>query len=385
MLSVIGYHSTKFGELWEKSLFNLVEEAICGALQKTKLDAKQIDVIFYGNMLAGVLDNNLHSSAKIAELLGVHIPIFRIESACASGGMAFHLACEYLKNKPHSTALVVGAEKMTDYAPEETTKALVSAASGEEQEVGLTFPGLYALIAQSYLSRYGYKEEHLAYISAKNHYHGSLNENAHFKRSISVEQVMNSAYVADPLKILDCSPISDGAAALVITNDAGRIKNIKLAQVLATETATDSISLKHRASLDEIESTRLAATKAFNEAKVKTSDIHIAELHDCFTIAEILGMEAIGFWKKGQGGACAKEQSTKYGSGAPLIVNTSGGLKAAGHPVGATGIKQIGELYLQLTGQAVGRQVKHARYGLAQNVGGSGGTSVITILGEAIS
>lgn len=382
MNSVIGYYTTYFGELWDQSLFQLVEEAIHGALHETELDAGQLDAIFYGNMLAGVLDNNLHAPAKIAEIVGHHIPVFRVESACASGGMAFHLASHYITAGAGKTVLVIGAEKMTDYSPEQTTTALAAAASGEEQEAGLTFPGLYAMMANSYLQEYGYTDENLAYVAHKNHFHGSLNKKAHFRREISVESVMKSAYVAHPLKVLDCSPISDGCAAVVLSSDPTLIKKHKSAQVLSSETATDSISLKHRKSLNEIYSSQLAAEKAFKKAGLSPSDINVAELHDCFTIAELFAMEAMGFWKPGEGGARIKELSTKFGSGGGLTVNTSGGLKAAGHPVGATGIKQIGEVYLQLTGQAQRRQVADAKYGLAQNVGGSGGTSVVTILGS---
>ncbi|MBI1863542.1 thiolase domain-containing protein [Candidatus Microgenomates bacterium] len=381
MNAVIGYYTTQFGELWEQSLFQLVEEAIHGALTSAKLDAGQIDAIFYGNMLAGVLDNNLHAPAKIAEIVGHHLPVFRVESACASGGMAFHLANQYLNAGAGKTVLAIGAEKMTDYSPEQTTRALAAAASGEEQEAGLTFPGLYAMMARSYLDEYNYTEENLAYVAHKNHFHGSLNKKAHFRKEISVASILKSAYVAHPLKVLDCSPISDGASAVVLSADAQLTKKHKHAQILSSEVATDSISLKHRKSLTEIYSSKLAAEKAFESAGISPTDINVAELHDCFTIAELFAMEAIGFWKPGEGGAQIKEQSTKFGSGSSLIVNTSGGLKAAGHPVGATGIKQIGELYLQLTGQADGRQVEKATYGLAQNVGGSGGTSVVSILG----
>lgn len=379
MSSVAGYYTTQFGELWDKSLFNLVEEAIYGVIKNTRIKKDNIDAVFFGNMLSGLLDNNLHASAKIAELLGVHVPIFRIESACASGGMAFHLANKYIESGSAKTVLVIGAEKMTDYSPEQTTKGLAAASSGEEQEVGLTFPGLYAMMAREYMTRFNYTEESLAYVSHKNHYHGSLNEKAQFKRKISIDQVMKSSYVADPLKVLDCAPISDGASAVLLTVDRKILKRNKNCKVLSSETATDSISLKHRKSLDEIYSTKLAAQKAFQKAKIKPTDINVAELHDCFSIAELFAMEAVGFWKKGEAGKNIKELSTMYGSGGNLTVNTSGGLKAAGHPVGATGIKQIGEIYLQLTKQAKNRQVK-ARYGLAQNVGGSGGTSVVTIL-----
>ncbi len=380
MSSVIGYYTTAFGELWNKSLSDLIKEAIEGVLKNSKLDKREIDAIFFGNMLAGVLENNLHSPSKIAEMLDVNIPIFRVEAACASGGVAFHLAKNYLEAKSAKTVLVLGAEKMNDYSPEETTAGLATAASGEEQEAGLTFPGLYAMMARVYLEKYKYTEKDLAYVSEKNHYHGTLNEKAHFQRLITVEQVLKSTYVAYPLKILDCSPITDGASAVVLTSDKNLIKKSKFKiDVLSSEVATDTISLKGRKRLDQILSTNIAADKAFTRARLKRENISVAEVHDCFSIAELLAMEDLGFWKKGEAGAKIRELSTMYGSGGRLIVNTSGGLKAAGHPVGATGIKQIGEIFLQLTHQATNRQIKKAKYGLTHNIGGSGGTAAVSI------
>ncbi len=380
MAEIIAYHSTNFGELWEQSLSSLIRESITGALQSAGIEMGQVDAVFFANMLSGVLGNNLHIGAKIAEMFEIHIPAFRVESACASGGMALHLAAKYLEANAGKTVLVVGAEKMTDYSPEQVTEGLSAAASGAEQDAGLTFPGLYAMLARYYMEQYGYTEEHLAYAPVKNHFHGSMNEKAQFRKKITVEQVLKSSYIAHPLKVLDCSPISDGAAAVVLTSDraVGGDAGVSL---LSSEAATDSISLAKRESLDELRATRLAADKAFASAGIVRSDIRVAELHDCFSIAELLAMEDLGFWKKGEAGARMKELPTQYGSGGPLIVNTSGGLKAAGHPVGATGVKQVGELFLQLTGQAGPRQVKDAKYALAHNVGGSGGTAVVTILG----
>ena len=382
MTSLIGYYTTKFGELWDKSLFDLAEEAIDGVLKATNLENKQIDAVFFGNMLAGVLGNNLHSTSKLAEILKINVPIFRTEAACASGGTAFNLAKTYLDSNSNKNVLVIGAEKMTDYSPEEVITALSAAASGEEQEAGLTFSGLYAMMANFYLEKYHYTEKNLAYVSVKNHYHGSLNDKAQFRRKITVEDVLKSAYVSYPLKVLDSSPISDGASAVVLTNNHDMIKKQKYSTaVLASEVITDTISLKSRKQIDEILATKIASDKAFKMAKIKRSDINVAELHDCFSIAEILAMEDLGFWKKGTGGGYAKEMATHIDSGNNLIVNTSGGLKAAGHPVGGTGVKQIGEVYLQLTGQAKRRQVKNTKYGLAHNVGGSGGVAIVTILG----
>lgn len=379
--AIIGYHTTKFGELWERSLFHLAQEAIEEAIKNAGLEKEQIDAVFFGNMMAGIIENNVHATAKIAELLEMNLPVFRTEAACASGGMAFELAATYLKANPGKTALVVGAEKMTDVSVQDVTQALSAAASGEEQNVGLTFPGLYGILAQQYLQTYNYTEEHLAHVSVKNHYHGTFNEKAQFRREITVEQVMKSTYVASPLKMLDCSPITDGAAAVVLTSNEAYIKNKPAAYVHAVVSATDTISLKHRKRLTGLDATRIAAAKAFEQAGIGPDSIRIAELHDCFSIAELLAMEDIGFWNEGEAGARIAEGATRLDKKGPLVVNTSGGLKASGHPVGATGIKQLGEVYLQVTGQAGKRQVENATFGLAQNVGGSGGTAVVTILG----
>jgi len=382
MVYVIGYQTTQFGELWNKTLFGLVEEAVADLLTNLKVDKEELKAIFFANMLGGVLENNLHSGAKIAEIFNLHIPIFRLEGACASGGLAFHSAHQYLNANPQSTVLVVGAEKMTDYSSEKITAALTSAASGEEQAAGVTFPGLYALLAQAYLHHYHYSEEVLATIAVKNHYHGKLNPKGQFHRLISVADVLASSYVAYPLKLLDCSPITDGASAVLLTNNKKFLKRVRGAiRVLSSAVATDSISLTKRDSLLSLAATRIAANKAFKEAAISRKDINVAEVHDCFTIAEILALEDLGFWKKGQGGKEAMNFSTQLGKNNSLVVNSSGGLKAAGHPVGATGVKQIGEIFLQLTKQAEKRQVKKAHYGLTHNVGGSGGTAVVSLFG----
>jgi acetyl-CoA C-acetyltransferase len=209
-----------------------------------------------------------------------------------------------------------------------------------------------------------------------------LNSNAHFRKYVTVDNVLESPYVAYPLKVLDSSPISDGAASVVLTNKKNLITKHKSVSILSSEIATDCVSIAKRERLDALKATEIAGNKAFHIAGIDRSDIKVMEVHDCFSIAEILALEDLGFWKKGEGGKLALEMSTKLDSGKNLIVNTSGGLKAAGHPVGGTGIKQIGEIYLQLTEQAGERQVKDAHFGLAHNVGGSGGVAVVTILGQ---
>ncbi len=379
--ALIGYYSTKFGELWRKSLHDLLAESIEGVLNVSGLEAGDIDAVFLGNMLGGITEGTLLLEAHIAELMKKQMPVYRVEAACASGGMALQLANTYLSSQSNKTVLVLGAEKMTDVGAGEITQALGTAASEDEQFAGLTFPGVYALLAQYYLHKYHYTEEHLASISVKNHAHGVLNEKAHFRRPVEIDDVLESPYIAYPLKVLDSSPISDGGAALLLTNNQQLIKKKKSAYILASEMATDSVGIAQRAILDGLPATRLAGKKAFATAKLSQKDIRVMEVHDCFSIAEILALEDLGFWKQGTGGQLAKEMYTHRSSGNHLIVNTSGGLKAAGHPVGGTGIKQIGEVYLQLTGQAGDRQVEGVTYGLAHNVGGSGGVAIVTLLG----
>jgi acetyl-CoA C-acetyltransferase len=391
--TIIDYHTTRFGEIWDKSLSELVSQTVFEILKSSQLEIEQIGAIFIANMLSGVLENNLHLTSKVAEILEVNIPIFRVESACASGGMAIHLADSYLRSGATKTALVIGAEKMTDYCSEKTTSALMSAASGEEYQAGLTFAGVYAMIARLYLDTFGYTEENLAHIAVKNHYHGSLNHKAHFRNQIDVSKVMHSPKIADPLKLLDCSPISDGASSLIITTDPYLIqKSSKKATILTSQIATDSISLKNRENFLELKSTKKASKKAYQKADLLPSDIDIAEVHDCFTIAEALAIEDLGFCEKGQAGKKVVEQpfdlnhnlnqdlNRHPSQNSRPVVNISGGLKASGHPVGATGVKQVGEIFLQLNDAGEQRQVKNANYGLAHNVGGSGGTAVVNIL-----
>ncbi len=369
------YYSTKFGELWEKSLGDLISEVISGLLSSSGIDKKRIDAVFVGNMLSGMLDENLLLSAKVNDILGnLGIPVVRSEAACASGGVAFYNACQYLRAGEGENVIVLGVEKMSDFCMEDVVSALASALAGEEQQAGLTFPGAYALMAQYYLSKYGYTEEDLAYVAVKNHFFADLNDKAHFRQKISLDDVLKSPYVADPLKVLDCSPISDGAAGLILSAERSDV------EVLSCCVSTDTHTLSGRQSLDAIKSVQRSSEKAFARAGVQQEDVDIVELHDCFSIAEIIIMEDIGFWRKGEGGQRIKEFSLENPFKVRPVVNTSGGLKAAGHPVGATGVKQIGEVFLQLKGAAGARQVPEAKVGLAQNTAGSGGLSVVSIL-----
>lgn len=376
---VTGAATTAFGELWNASPRGLARQAVFGALADAGIDIGGVQALFVGNMLSGMLGGQEHLGAFFAEELGLTVPAFKVEGACASGGLALHNAVNSVMSGQYDTVAVLGIEKMTDHKPEDVATALMGAGSEEERSGGATFPGLYAMLARIHMREFGTTEEELAAVAVKNHYHASLNPNAQFHNTISVEQVMRSSRIADPLKLLDCSPISDGAAAVVITSKKQK-KATRRVEIAASAVATDSLGLAQRKILTGLSATQQAAARAYALAGVTANDINVAEVHDCFTIAEVLAMEDLGFFPKGKAASAIAAGETTVGKGSKVIVNPSGGLKGCGHPVGATGVKQIVELVDQLCGVAGKRQVLGAEVGLAHNVGGSGATSVIHIL-----
>ncbi len=378
---IIGAATTKFGELWGISPRTLAHQAVAQALEDAHITSKEIEALFVGNMLSGMLGGQEHLGAFFAEELGLSVPAFKIEGACASGGLALHNAVNNVLSGQYTTVIVLGVEKMTDHKPEDVATALMGAGSEGERLSGATFPGLYAIIARAHMEKYKTTERCLASVSVKNHYHASLNPNAQFHMPITIEQVLKSSCVADPLKLLDCSPISDGAAALIITsNKQQATSNKKAVEIIASTAATDTLGLAQRASLTELRATQEAAKRAFAKTNLKPTDIDVAEVHDCFSIAEILAMEDLGFYKKGEAASAIASGETTLGKSSHLVVNPSGGLKGCGHPVGATGVKQVVELVDQILGRAQKRQVSHAAIGLAHNVGGSGATATVHIL-----
>lgn len=376
---VTGAATTAFGELWNASPRGLARQAVFGALADAGIEIADVQALFVGNMLSGMLGGQEHLGAFFAEELGLTAPAFKVEGACASGGLALHNAVNSVMSGQYDTVVVLGIEKMTDHKPEDVATALMGAGSEEERSGGATFPGLYAMLARIHMREFGTTEEELAAVAVKNHYHASLNPNAQFHNTLSVEQVMKSSRIADPLKLLDCSPISDGAAAVVITSKKQK-KAARRVEIAASAVATDSLGLAQRKTLTGLSATQQAAARAYGLAGMTANDINVAEVHDCFTIAEVLAMEDLGFFPKGKAAAAIAAGQTTVGKGGRIVVNPSGGLKGCGHPVGATGVKQIVELVDQLCGVAGKRQVEGAAVGLAHNVGGSGATSVIHIL-----
>jgi acetyl-CoA C-acetyltransferase len=376
IIYVAGASVTKFGELWGTSPRVITREAFDKAIKDSGINKNQIDALFVGNMLSGILGGQEHLGALFAEELELfNIPAFHIEGACASGGLAVHTAVNSILSGQYRTVVVLGVEKMTDYKPEVISTALMGAGSDEERSAGATFPGLYAILARAYMAKYKITEKELAAVSVKNHFHASLNPNAQFQNVLTIDNVIKSALVSDPLRLLECSPVTDGASALVITS----IKPKNAIEILASEVATDTLGLSQRESLTELKATQIASQKAYKKSGLNPKDIDVAEVHDCFSIAEILALEDLGFFAKGKAGSAILKGEVTLGVSKHLVVNTSGGLKGAGHPVGATGVKQIVEIFDQLKGRAGKRQVKGATIGLTQNVGGSGATTVVHI------
>lgn len=376
-VSVIGASTTKFGELWSVSPRALAHESMDGALKDAGIESRRIGALFVGNMLSGMLGGQEHLGAFFAEELRLsHAAAFKIEGACASGGLAIHNAVNAILSGQYETVMVLGVEKMTDHKPEDVATALMGAGSSQERAAGCTFPGLYALLARVHMQEFGTTEEDMAAVAVKNHYHAKLNPNAQFHRPVTIEAVLKSHKVTDPLKLLDCSPISDGAAALVLTS----VNSKQGVTIVASAVATDTLGLAERQSLTELKASKTAALRAYKLAGVGPRDIDIAEVHDCFTIAEILALEDMGFYAKGAAASAISRGEVTLGKADGLVVNSSGGLKGCGHPIGATGVKQVVELVEQLRGSAGARQVAGARVGLAHNVGGSGATAVVHIL-----
>lgn len=379
-VSIVGAGLSKFGERWDAGFRDLIFEAAAMALEDAKMEGKDIEAIYGGTMAPGRLIGQEHVGALIADQLGLTpIASTRVEAACASGSVALRNAYFAIASGMYDVVAVGGVEKMTEVSTEEVSFALGGAGDQEwELFLGATFPAIYALMARRHMQEYGTTEEQMAACSVKNHKNGSKNKFAQYQNEITIEDVMNSSVVASPLKLYDCSPITDGAAAVILaaSEKAKKFTDTPV-EILASGQASDALALANRGSMTELRATKEAVKQAYQQARLSAKDIQFAEVHDCFSIAEIMAIEDLGFCKKGEGGKFTEEGSTALNS--KISINTSGGLKACGHPVGATGVKQAVEVYWQLQGRAEGRQVKGAEIGMTHNVGGSGATAVVNI------
>lgn len=379
-VAVVGCAQSKFGEHWDKSLRDMIVEAGLAAVHDAKIERTGAQALFIGCMSSGRYAGQEHLGALAADALGMKVPATRFEGACASGSLAFRHAYIDVASGRHDCVIVIGAEKMTDVNGPEAITSLAAAGDQEwEAAIGLTFAGLYALMARKHMHDFGTTSQQLAMVSVNNHKNGVANKNAQFQMPITVDDVLKSSLVADPLRLLDCSPITDGAAALVLMSEELAKKTANPVWVLGSGQGSDTIALHDRHSFTEMAATRAAAKEAMNEAGIKISDMNMLEVHDCFSINEIIALEDLGFCEKGKGGKFV--ESGKIAIDGEIPVNTTGGLKAGGHPVGATGVRQAIDIVRQLRGDSC-NQLKAPRYGMNLNVGGSGATAVVNIFGK---
>jgi len=381
LVSIVSAGLSKFGRIEGLYGRELFAEAAREAFERCpNLDPKRdIKALFVGHM-GESYEHQGHTGATLADWAGLTpIPAVRTESACSSSGVALRQGILALLSGLYDVVMVGGVEKMTHRATADVTEFLAMASDFPfEQWNGMTFPSLFALMATAHMHRFGTTEQQLALVAVKNHRHGSLNPKAHMQKEITLEQALSSRVIAWPLKLFDCSLITDGASCLILTKPELAKKFTEApVNIIGSGQASDTIGLYEREEFTTLRAAKLAAKGAYKMADVEPRDIDLAEVHDCFTIAEIIACEDLGFCQHGEGGRLVEEGKTTLEGEIP--VNTSGGLKSKGHPVGATGTAQAYEIYLQLTGQAEKRQIEDAEIGLAHNVGGSGATATVHI------
>lgn len=380
-VSVLGIGETKLGRFPERSLRDLILEAGETAIVDAGIERSDVKALFMSNFNAQSLSGQGHIGPLAAEVLGLGtIPAIRVEGACASGSLAFRQALIAVASGLYDVVLVGGVEKMTHRSTESVTEAIASA-SDFDQEAGLgaTFPALFAMIANRYFHEYGNVRDAMAICAVQNHENALLNPDAQLQKRITVEQVKSGLPIADPLTIYDCSLVSDGAAFVVLaaTDVARTVCRKRLVEVVGSGHAGDTLTLASKSSLTTFSATMKAAKQAYAMAGVKPSDINFAEVHDCFTITQIINIEDLGFFEKGKGAHAVAEGRTAAKGVIPI--NVSGGLKAKGHPIGATGLSQIYEVVTQLRGDGDERQVRNAEVGLTHNIGGTAATCVVNI------
>jgi len=382
-VAIIGVGMSPFGELWDKNIRDITLEAGMYAIFDSGVSGSDIDGMVIGNMSAGRFTGQEHLGALAVDMGGLgNIPAYSVEAACASGGAAVRQAYMSILSGEHDLMLVLGSEKMSDVNQSEAMNTVAVASDWEwEGMFGATFPALYAFMARRHMYEFGTTEEDLALPTVKNHKNAVHNPWAQFQRAVPLDVVMNSAMIADPLRVLHSSPVTDGAAGLVICNaDIAKKYTDTPVFIEASDQRSDTLALHDRKSITTMESVVTSTKSALQEAKLELKDIDVFELHDSFSIGEIILTEDVGIAEKGKGGKALEEGITEIGGKFP--VNPSGGLKARGHPIGATGVAQIVELALQLRGDAEKRQVDGAEQALAVNIGGTGATSIVHVLGR---
>ena len=381
-VSIIGIGQTPIDEHWDKSLKDLAGQAVQAAIDDAKVD--HVDALYVGNMLSGVLSGQEHLGALVADWVGLRgVEAVKVEAACGSGAAALRLGYVAVAGELADFVVVAGVEKMTDRPAQQVTAALAMASDGDfEAQNGLSFVALNALLMRRYMHEYGVEHREFAPFTINAHKNAVANPNAMFPHAVTAEDFYSARMIADPVNLLDSSPVCDGAAAVVLCpTEIARSFADRPVRIRASASATDTIALHDRRDLLGMEAVAASAAKAYRQAKLSPADINLFELHDAFTIMSVLSLEACGFAERGRGVRLAGDGDIAIGGRIPIT--TMGGLKARGHPVGATGIYQVIDVAVQLRGQAGANQVKEARLGMAQNLGGIGATVVTTILEAA--
>jgi acetyl-CoA C-acetyltransferase len=378
-VAILGIGQTPVGEHWDRSLKELAGEAILAALSDAQRESAE--ALFIGNMLSGILSKQENLGGLISDWIGSPgMEAEKVEAACSSGAAAFRSGLMAVASGEVDSALVLGVEKMTESLPNETTAALATAADADyESAQGLSFVAINALVMQRYMHAYGWKHTDFAPFSINAHANALHNPYARLHEAISPKDYLNARMISEPINLLDASPIGDGAAAvLLIPADSIPNRNGHRIKIIGSASATDTIAIHSRKDPLWLSAAEISARKAYNQAGVGPQDIDFFELHDAFSIMSVLSLEACGFAERGQGPRLGLDGDISINGRIPIT--TRGGLKARGHPVGATGVYQVVEAVQQLRGEAGQTQVKSAQIGLTQNIGGSGATIITHIL-----
>ena len=389
-VNIIGAYNTKFGKLEDQTLYSLYAEAANGAIADAGIEANEIDGIFVGNYSGGAFNNQEHIAPFGVNILPElrHKPMYRTENACASGSAAIHMAIMAIQSGMMETALVIGVEKMNTLNTKDTTRALSLASYWPiEGNAEYTFPGLFAEYAKGWMKKFGYSENELrnwlSMISAKAYTYAAENPLAHIQKARTAEEVLalpeeKNPMIAYPLRLHDCSLISDGAAGLVISRKSELNLNSKV-EIAGFYNASDYLDILNGSRPNYfLEGASFAVQKSLEMAGCQIKDMQLAEVHDCFTITELLIYSAMGLSKSGR--EFEQLENGDVFLNGKCVINPSGGLKAKGHPVGATGVSMHALVYKQLLGQAIGKQVQNAEIGMTLNIGGSGASNMISVM-----
>jgi len=380
-VSVLGIGETKMGKYPERSLREMISEAGNLAIADAGIEKDAIEAVYIGNFVGQQLCGQGHMGSLVSEVLGLgSVPTVRTEGACASGSLAFRMGLIAVMSGLYDIVLVGGIEKMTHRLTPDVTEAIASAMDYEVEALhGFTFPSNFAMIANRYFHEYRDVKYEMGLCAFNAHKNACLNPDAHMRKDISMERIITADLIASPLSLFDCSLVTDGAAFAVLcaSDIARKISQHRIVDVVGSGHAGSTLTLYSKHSITSFEATKVAAAQAYATAGLKPADIDFAEVHDCFTITQIINIEDLGFAEAGHGGDLVADGQTALDGSLPI--NPSGGLKAKGHPIGATGISQIYEVVTQIRGQAGARQIKKADVGLTQNLGGTAGTCVIHI------